>query len=127
MRRRGIAFGLSLILIAQVAAAQESNFGGGRPEERYFSVDASVASGRHGRVAEGYVTNRYDYLAQRVRLAVQPLDAAGRPLGTLTAYVDEVPARNRTFFRTALPPDAVGVRASVMSFEWAPRGGGGSM
>lgn len=125
MTRRRFALGLLLApCAARTAAAQESNFGGGRPEDRYFSVEAALGHGRRGPVAEGYVTNRYDFHATRVRLALQPLDAAGRPLGSVTAYVGDVPARNRAFFRTAVPPGAVSVRAGVEYFEWAPRGGG---
>jgi hypothetical protein len=120
-----IAAILALVLVSELAAAQESNFGDGRPEERYFTVEASVGAGRHGPVAEGYVVNRYHYLAQRVRVTVQPLDAAGQPFGTLTAYVGDVAGHNRTFFSTTLPPGTAGVRASVTYFEWAPGGGSG--
>lgn len=125
MTRRRFTLGLLLApFAARTAAAQESNFGGGRPEERYFSVDATLGHGRRGPVAEGYVMNRYDFHATRVRLTLQPVDAAGRPLGSVTAYVGDIPARNRTFFRTAVPPGATSVRASVEYFEWSPRGGG---
>jgi hypothetical protein len=123
--RRRFALGLLLApLAARTAAAQESNFGGGRPEERYFTVEAALGHGRRGPVAEGYVMNRYDVHATRVRLALQPLDAAGRPLGNVIAYVGDVPARNRAFFHTAVPPGTASVRAGVESFEWSPRGGG---
>lgn len=125
MTRRRFGLGLLLAPFAvRTAAAQESNFGGGRPEDRYFSVEAALGQGRRGPVVEGYVANRYDFHATRVRLALEPLDGAGRPLGNVTAYVGDVPARTRAFFRTAVPPGAVSVRASVESFEWAPRGGG---
>jgi hypothetical protein len=125
MTRRRFALGLVLTpFAARAAAAQESNFGGGRPEERYFSVEATLGSGRRGPVAEGYVTNRYDHYASRVALTLIPVDANGRPLGPITTYVSGVPPRGRTFFRTPVPAGATGVQASVAYYEWAPRGGG---
>lgn len=123
-RRRFVASLLLTPLVTRPAAAQ-SDFGAGRPEERYFTVEARVGSGRRGPVAEGYVYNRYDFHADRVRLAVTPVDAAGKPLGSVTAYVGEVPPRSRTYFQAPVPPGSAGVTASVASFDWVPRGGGG--
>jgi hypothetical protein len=125
MTRRQFALGVLLApLTPRIAAAQESNFGGGRPEERYFGVEAALGSGRRGPVAEGYVTNRYDHYATRVVLTLVPIDAAGQPLAPVTVYVSDVPPRGRTFFRTGVPAGASAVRASVAYYEWAPRGGG---
>lgn len=127
MTRRRFALGLLFGPFAvRTAAAQESNFGGGRPEERYFSVEATLGSTRRGSVAEGYVTNRYDHYASRVVLTLIPVDATGRQLDPVTVYVPDVPPRGRTFFRTPVPAGATSVRASVAYFEWAPRGGGGA-
>ena len=125
MTRRRFAFGLVLAPFAVRTAAAQSNFGGGRPEERYFSVEATIGRGRHGPVAEGYVTNRYDHHASRVVLTLVPVDATGRPLAPVTAYVADVPARARTFFRAPMPAGVTEVRASVAYFDWAPRGSGG--
>jgi hypothetical protein len=122
-RRWFIASVLLTPLVARPAAAQ-SDFGGGRPEERYFTVEAQVTTGRHGPVAEGYVYNRYDVHADRVQLTLTPADASGRPLAAVTAYVGEVPARGRAFFRSPLPPGGAGVTGRVASFTWVPRGGG---
>lgn len=121
------SFAVSLLLVPMLArrAAAQSDFGGGRPEERYFSVEARVVSGRRGPMAEGYVYNRYDFHADRVRVALTPADAAGRPLGTITAYVAEVPPHSRSFFQVPLPQEPASVTARVESFEWTPRGGGG--
>ena len=49
MTRRRFTLGLFVApFAARTAAAQESNFGGGRPEERYFSVEATVGSRESG-------------------------------------------------------------------------------
>ena len=125
-RRRFVASILLTPLVTLPATAQ-SDFGAGRPEERYFSVEARIDSGRRGPVAEGYVHNRYDVHAARVQLALTPVDATGKPLGRVTTYVGEVPARSRTYFRAPVPPGAAGVTASVVSFDWVPRGGSGAM
>lgn len=118
-RRFAVAVGLA-ILGARGAAAQ--SFGSGRPEDRYFGVDVSLRDG--GSAAEGYVTNRYDNYALRVGLVLEPVDAAGRPLGPVRRDVRDVPARHRAYFRTRLPATAASIRGHVESFEWAPRGGG---
>jgi hypothetical protein len=125
-RRRFVASILLTPLVTSHAAAQ-SDFGAGRPEERYFSAEARVGSGRRGPVAEGYVYNRYDVHANRVQLALTPVDATGKPLGSVTIHVGEVPPRSRTYFQAPVPPGSAGVTASVASFDWVPRGGGGGM
>ena len=124
MTRRQFALGILLAPVAaRIAAAQESSFAAARPEERYFSVETGLAAGRRGPVAEGFVTNRYDHYATRVVLTLVPVDPAGGPLAPVTVYVNDVPARSRTFFRTSVPAGASGVQASVAYYEWAPRGG----
>jgi hypothetical protein len=124
MTRRRFALAFALIPgTLRTAFAQGSNFGAGRPEERYFAVDATVTAGRKGPTAEGYVTNRYALYATRVRLNIEALDAAGRSLGTLNAGVGEVPPLNRTFFQVPVPPGTASVRAAVASYDWTGRGG----
>ena len=122
MTRRGLLLALGLAALgARPADAQ--GFGGGRPEDRYFSVDASLRDG--GAVAEGYVNNRYHLYAQRVSLVLEPLDATGRPLGTVRTGVFDVPPGFHSYFRTRLPAPAASIRAWVESFDWAGRGGAG--
>jgi hypothetical protein len=108
------------------AAAQESNFGAGTPESRYFRTEAAAATGRGGPQVEGYVYNVYEAHAVRVRLDVEALDASGRLLERRTAYVPlDVPPHGRAFFRVGAPAGTTAARVTVQSFEWAPRGGGG--
>ena len=123
------AIALTLTLTGAVgAAAQDTGFGAGTPESRYFRVDSAVAAGRHGPQVEGYVYNVYDAHAVRVRLRVEELDATGRVLDTRTVLVPlDVPARGRAFFTAPAPAGTASARVSVLSFDWAPRGGGGGM
>ena len=118
---------ITLTLVAAAgSAAQDSGFGAGTPESRYFRVESTVAAGRHGPQIEGYEYNVYDAHAERVQLRVEALDQTGRVLDTRTVLVPlDVPARGRAFFQAPAPAGATSARASVLSFEWGPRGGGG--
>ena len=127
MRNRVTLTAIALTLVvAAPAVAQDSGFGAGRPEDRYFRIDSAVVSGHRGPQVEGYVYNVYDAEATRVRLRVEPVDGAGQRLEPRTAYVPlDVPGRGRAFFTAPVPAGTVSARVSVLNFEWAPRGGGG--
>jgi len=117
-----LALGLA---VAAGAAGQDTGFGAGTPESRYFRVESQVAAGRRGPVLEGYVYNLYDVHATTVQLRAELLDGAGRLLETRVVYVTlDVPPRGRSFFQTKVPAEATGARVSVLSYQWAPRGGG---
>ena len=121
------AIALTLIT-ATAAAAQDTGFGAGTPESRYFRIDATVTAGRHGPQLEGYVYNVYDAHATRVRLNVKAIDAAGQLIEKRVAEVPfDVPPRGRSFFHAPLPAGTTAARVSVLNFEWAPRGAGGGM
>ena len=119
------AIALTLIT-ATAATAQDTGFGAGTPESRYFRIDATVTAGRHGPQLEGYVYNVYDAHATRVRLNVEAIDAAGQLIEKRVAEVPfDVPPRGRSFFHAPLPAGTTTARVSVLNFEWAPRGAGG--
>jgi hypothetical protein len=115
------------LFVAVPAIAQDSGFGAGRPEDRYFRIESAVAPGRHGEEIQGYVYNVYDAHAVRVLVSIEALDASGRVLETRNAYVPfDVPARGRSFFSVPAPAGAASARVRVLSFEWTGRGAGGS-
>ena len=118
---------LALTLMATTGtAAQDTGFGAGTPESRYFRIDSTVTAGRRGPQVEGYIYNVYDAYALRVRLNVEAIDAAGRLIERRVAYLPlDVPPRGRAFFQAPLPAGATAARVSVLNFEWAPRGAGG--
>lgn len=119
------ALALTLVMVA-AATGQDSGFGAGRPEDRYFRIESAVVSGRRGPEVQGYIYNLYDAHATRVRLRVEPLDGAARALETRTAYVPlDVPPHGRSYFTAPVPAGTVSARVSVLNFEWAPRGGAG--
>jgi len=114
------------LMAATGAVAQDTGFGAGTPESRYFRIDATVTAGRRGPQLEGYVYNVYDAHATRVRLNVEAIDAAGRLIERRVAYVPlDVPPRGRSFFQAPLPAGTTAARVSVLNFEWVPRGAGG--
>src|SRR5438270_13571723 len=114
------------LMAATGAAAQDTGFGAGTPESRYFRIDSTVTAGRHGPQVEGYVYNVYDAHALRVRLNVEALDAAGRLLERRVAFVPlDVPPHGRAFFQAPAPAGTASARVTVLNFEWAPRGAGG--
>ena len=120
-------FVLALAALAVAAGAGlAQDFGGGRPEERYFRVEFSPATSRSGRpVLQGYLYNRHGEWAYRVRLLVEGLDAAGAVTATSIGYVTgDVPAGGRSYFEIAAPAPAARWRVRVFAYEWLPRGSG---
>ena len=86
--------------------------------ERYFALDWQATPAPAAQRIEGYVENRGNLPVERMRLAIDRLDAGGRPVGTSTVWVaGVVPANNRTYFASAVPA-AAGYRVRVVAFDW---------
>jgi hypothetical protein len=91
--------------------------------ERYFRVEASTAQGRRGPVVAGYVYNTYGHTADRVRIAVEGVDAAGQVTSTQIAQVlGSVPPGDRVYFEVPVPGTAREYRVRVLSFDPIGRG-----
>src|SRR5437773_40650 len=89
------------------------------------TTSTRVASRRPA--VEGYLYNRARQAAQRVRLQIQRVDAAGAVVGSSTIWVPgEVPMESRAFFSAAVP-EAASYRVQVLSFDWTCQGGGSGM
>jgi len=125
-RARGAIIGLTVALLlmgsarggAQTLYAPETT-------DRYFQVEFEVTQKRKGPSVEGYLYNRAHQTAQRVRLQIQRLDAAGVVVGSSSIWVTgEVPMESRAFFSAAVP-EAASYRVQVLSFDWTCQGGGG--
>lgn len=126
--RRSIVIGLAIGLFlagsvpgrAQMIYAPETT-------DRYFKVEFQVTQSRKGPAVEGYVYNRGHQAAQRVRLQIQRIDAAGAVVGSSTIWVPgEVPMESRAFFSTSVL-EAPSYRVQVVSFDWTCQGGGSGM
>jgi len=95
--------------------------------DRYFQIEFDVSRNRKGPAVEGYVYNRGRQTAQRVRLQIQRVDAAGSVVGSSTIWVHgDVPMEARAFFSASVP-EAASYRVQVVSFDWACQGGGSGM
>ena len=114
------------LLVVAAGAGRAQDFGGGRPEERYFGVEFAAATSRSGRpVLQGHLYNRHGQWAYRVRLLVEGLDASGAVASTSIGYVTgDIPAGGRAYFEITAPRPAATWRVSVFAYEWLPRGSG---
>ena len=112
---------LALLLVGAPAALARSNYAPGTLD-RYFALDWSVVPGPRGPVVEGFVYNRFGHFADRMRLSIEHLDAAGNVVGSSTTWVlGGVPPNNRAWFSTPVPA-AAAYRVEILSFDWVGRG-----
>jgi len=89
----------------------------------HFRLEWQAASAARGARIEGFVYNRSGLIADRMRLSIQQLDAAGNVVGTTTTWVmGTVPADNRAWFHATVPA-AASYRVEILSFDWLGRGG----
>jgi len=94
--------------------------------ERSFLLEWTVQPGPKGPTVEGYVHNKTDVTADRMRIAIEQLDAAGNVVGQTTAWViGGVPSGNRTFFRARVP-QAASYRVTIQTFDWLDKNAPGS-
>ncbi len=84
MTRTGcVAAGLTVaLLLAGATSGPAQLLYAPETMERYFKVEFEVTRGRTGPAVEGYIYNRANQTAQRVRLQVQRVDAAGAVVGS---------------------------------------------
>jgi len=125
---RHAVIGLTIaLLLASAAPGPAQTIYVPETTDRYFQVEFDVTRNRRGPAVEGYVYNRGRQAAQRVRLQIQRVDAAGSVVGSSTIWVQgDVPMDNRAFF-TASVPEAASYRVHVISYDWACQGGGSGM
>ena len=120
MRRIWTAL-LAPLLLASTALARPNYAPGSL--DYYFRLEWQVAPAARGPVLEGFVYNRSGLIADRMRLRIEHLDAAGTVVGSSTTWVlGGVPANNRAWFETLVPP-AASYRVEILSFDWLGRGG----
>jgi len=118
----GLRYGLAAGALATMLLAPASGAAGplyaDATLERYFALDWQATPAAAAQTIDGYVENRGNLPVERMRLAIDRLDAAGRPVGTSTVWVAGViPANNRTYFTSAVPA-AAGYRVRVVAFDW---------
>ena len=93
---------------------------------KFFRVEAQPGTDRKGRpIVWGYVyLLRKGQGSAKVRLLVESLDPAGKPVASEIAYVDsEVPLYNRSYFEVRPLVPAPTYRVTVYSADWGKMGG----
>jgi hypothetical protein len=121
---RGLALAIAL---ASAVPAPAQTLYVAETTDRYFQVEFDVTRNRKGPVVEGYVYNRGRQGAQRVRLEIERVDAAGRVIGSSGLWVNgDVPMESRAFFSASVP-EAASYRVHVTSYDWTCSGGGSGM
>ena len=112
---------LLLVLLGSSAPVAAQSFGI-QGTERYFRVESQTGSGRRGPIVYGYVYSDVGYTVDRVRLAVDRVDASGQVTGTTIGYLlGTVPPNNRAYFEVPVQ-NAGTYRVRVLSFEPVGRG-----
>ncbi len=125
-RRVTTAVAVALLLVgAGAAPAAAQTLYASETTDRYFRVEFEVTRNRKGPAVEGYLYNDARQTAQRVRLQIQRVDAAGGVVGTSAVWVTgDVPMGSRAFFSASVA-EAASYRVQVLSFDWSCSGGGG--
>jgi hypothetical protein len=125
--RHALAGLIVALLLASAAPGRAQTLYVPETTDRYFRIEFDVSRNRKGPAVEGYVYNRGRQAAQRVRLQIQRVDAAGGVVGSSTIWVHgDVPMEARAFFSASVP-EAASYRVQVVSFDWACQGGGSGM
>src|SRR2546425_1146821 len=123
---RGIRVALVLVTVSLMAAgsAVEANYAQ-ETLDRYFRVEFQVTADSPRPVLSGYVYNMNGGLpADRVRLSIERLDAAGQVIGSSSTWVlGGVPAGQRGRFRAPAGAGAPYPGPGPL-FRWVDRGSG---
>ena len=121
----GLPLGAALVLAARPAVVTAQSVTAATAP-RYFRVEAQPGTDRKGRpIVWGYVyLHTKGQGSARVRLLVESLDAAGQPVASEIAYVDnDVLLYSRTYFEMRPHTPASAYRVSVYSADWTKQGG----
>jgi hypothetical protein len=92
--------------------------------ERFFTLEwQATDDGRP--VVYGRIRNEFGFGAQKVRLLVDSLDAAGAVTNQTLAYVPgALLPGSRYYFETRVPAPAASYRVQMFQWEWIQAGGG---
>jgi hypothetical protein len=102
---------------AALAAAQFAD------ADRFFALEWGGGERRGKPNVNGYIVNHYRVGASNLRLRVDSLDAAGKPIATTDAQVPDVPAGGRAYFEVPITQRAPRYRVTITSWDWREAGG----
>jgi hypothetical protein len=92
--------------------------------QQFFRVqwDAQRLDGQP--IVEGYITNVWDFPAQKVQLLVSGYDGSGRRVGQLIAWGPRrINPGSRVYFDVPVPP-AASYDVAIFAWDWVQRGPG---
>ena len=126
MLRLGFRIALVLMLSATSVPAQSA-----RPlsplvvnGERYFTLQWEAADRRGRPMVRGSISNDFGVPAQKIRVLVDSLDAAGGVTAQTIGYVGgELTGGTRAYFEVPVPARAATYRVAVFQWEWIQSGG----
>ena len=111
---------LSIALLAPSAGGAQ-NFGGARPEARYFRVEIEGAQSSGRIMVWGHVYNTHYRGARNVSLLIEGLDGSGRVVSKTVAWVNgDVHAGGRRYFEAQAPTPGTTFRGTVLYYDWVP-------
>ena len=116
---RALAAVLVAIVLLAPAASAAGPIHADDTLQRYFRLEWETTTASHAPEVIGYVENVGNVPVDRMRLAVERLDAGGAVVGTSTTWVMGVVIPNhRTYFTTRVDP-AASYRVRILTFDWA--------
>jgi hypothetical protein len=88
--------------------------------QRYFTIEFTPVT-EHGKTGiEGRIRNEGNFVATRIRLLVDALDATGNVVDQRLVWLlpPDLTPGTRGYFETSIPGPAVSYRVTVYSFDW---------
>lgn len=93
--------------------------------ERYFTLEWQSADTGGRPVVWGRVRNEYGFVARKVRVLVDSLDASGAVTAQTLAYLPfDVAPGTGGYFEAHVPARAASYRVTMFQWEWVQAGGG---
>jgi len=120
MKPKTAAVLLLLCWTLGAAGAALAQFG---DADRFFGLEWSGGERRGRPNVNGYIVNNYRLRANNLRLQIEALDAAGKPVATYSGAVSDVPPGGRVYFEVSVKEKAPKYRVTITAWEWREGGG----
>jgi hypothetical protein len=125
MTRRSVAFLATAVVLCAAEIAWAQDLGSAQTSGPFLLEWESRQTGGGQAVVSGYVHNRHQMRAQRIRVRVDTLDAASRPSSTrIVDVMGTIPSQDRGYFEVRVPSGDAPHRVTVDSVDWYGCGDG---
>ena len=92
--------------------------------QQYFRIQWDATKKDNHALVEGYISNSWNFAAQRVQLLITGYDGAGRGLGQIIAWGPyEIDPGTRQYFSVPVPPGATTYDVAMFAWNWVQAGG----